>query len=95
MTVRPNSLQAVLERQATQPIQHTPESAAAPAAPDRGRPEPTAPQVKAEKFAARAYTADREERAALWPMMVQIYGPYTQYQTKTDRQIPVVVLKPT
>jgi hypothetical protein len=25
--------------------------------------------------------------------MVEIYGPYTQYQTKTDRQIPVVVLK--
>jgi len=51
-------------------------------------------QVKAEKFAARAYTADREERAVLWPMMVEIYGPYAQYQTKTDRQIPVVVLKP-
>jgi hypothetical protein len=38
--------------------------------------------------------ADHEERALLWPMMVQIYGPYAQYQTKTDRQIPVVVLKP-
>ena len=27
-------------------------------------------------------------------MMVEIYGPYAKYQTKTDRQIPVVVLKP-
>jgi hypothetical protein len=27
-------------------------------------------------------------------MMVEIYGPYAEYQTKTDRQIPVVVLKP-
>jgi hypothetical protein len=27
-------------------------------------------------------------------MMVEIYGPYTQYQTKTDRQIPVVILEP-
>jgi hypothetical protein len=26
--------------------------------------------------------------------MVEIYGPYADYQTKTDRQIPVVVLKP-
>jgi deazaflavin-dependent oxidoreductase (nitroreductase family) len=51
-------------------------------------------QVKGEKFAARAHTADAQERAALWPMMVEIYGPYEQYQTKTDRQIPVVVLTP-
>lgn len=47
-------------------------------------------QVKAEKFTVRAHTADREERAALWPKMVDIYGPYTDYQKKTDRQIPVV-----
>lgn len=51
-------------------------------------------QVKAKKFAALAHTADATERAKLWPMMVDIYGPYAQYQTKTDRQIPVVVLKP-
>jgi deazaflavin-dependent oxidoreductase (nitroreductase family) len=51
-------------------------------------------QVKGEKFTARAHTADAAERVALWPMMVQIYGPYAEYQTKTDRQIPVVVLKP-
>ena len=50
-------------------------------------------QVKAEKFTARAHTADAAERAALWPKMVEIYGPYAQYQTKTDRQIPVVLLK--
>jgi deazaflavin-dependent oxidoreductase (nitroreductase family) len=52
-------------------------------------------QVKAEKFSARAHTADNAERAALWPKMVEIYGPYAQYQTKTDRQIPIVVLIPT
>jgi deazaflavin-dependent oxidoreductase (nitroreductase family) len=51
-------------------------------------------QVKAEKFRARAHTAQGAERARLWPMMVAIYGPYTQYQAKTDRQIPVVVLTP-
>jgi deazaflavin-dependent oxidoreductase (nitroreductase family) len=51
-------------------------------------------QVKAEKFTARARTANAEERAALWPKMVEIYGPYAQYQTKTDRQIPVVILEP-
>jgi len=51
-------------------------------------------QVKAQKFAARARTAQGEERAALWSKMVEIYGPYAQYQAKTDRQIPIVVLEP-
>jgi deazaflavin-dependent oxidoreductase (nitroreductase family) len=51
-------------------------------------------QVKAEKFKALAYTADAAERAVLWPKMIEIYGPYAEYQTKTARQIPVVVLKP-
>ena len=49
-------------------------------------------QVKADKFAARARTADAAERATLWPMMVKIYGPYEHYQAKTERKIPVVVL---
>jgi proline iminopeptidase len=51
-------------------------------------------QVKAKKFTAHAHPADAAERATLWPMMVEIYGPYAEYQTKTDRQIPVVILKP-
>lgn len=50
-------------------------------------------QVKADKFAARAHTANAEERARLWPMMVSIFPPYEDYQKKTDRQIPVVVLR--
>jgi deazaflavin-dependent oxidoreductase (nitroreductase family) len=49
-------------------------------------------QVKGDKFTARAHTANAAERAALWPKMVKIYAPYEDYQTKTDRQIPVVVL---
>ena len=49
-------------------------------------------QVKADKFKARAHTATAEERATLWPRMVEIYGPYTDYQKKTEREIPLVVL---
>jgi deazaflavin-dependent oxidoreductase (nitroreductase family) len=49
-------------------------------------------QVKGEKFSARAHTANTAERATLWPKMVAIYGPYERYQTKTKRQIPVVIL---
>jgi len=51
-------------------------------------------QVKARKFSAHARTAQGEERAALWRKMVEIYGPYEQYQKRTGRQIPVVVLEP-
>lgn len=50
-------------------------------------------QVKADRFNARAHTAQGEERTVLWRKMVEIYGPYEQYQTRTDRQIPVVVLQ--
>jgi deazaflavin-dependent oxidoreductase (nitroreductase family) len=50
-------------------------------------------QVKADKFTAHAHTATAQERAALWPKMVEIYAPYADYQKKTDRQIPVVVLR--
>jgi len=51
-------------------------------------------QVKAEKFKARARTAEGAERAELWRKMVEIYAPYEKYQAKTPRQIPVVVLTP-
>ena len=49
--------------------------------------------VKAEKFMARAHTASGAERAKLWQTMVGIYGPYEDYQKKTQREIPVVVLR--
>lgn len=51
-------------------------------------------QVKADKFGARAHTASGAERDKLWKTMVQIYAPYEDYQKKTQRQIPVVVLRP-
>jgi proline iminopeptidase len=50
-------------------------------------------QVKAEKFKARAHTAKGDERTRLWKMMIDIYRPYEQYQKKTEREIPVVVLR--
>jgi deazaflavin-dependent oxidoreductase (nitroreductase family) len=50
-------------------------------------------QIKGDKFTARARTGNSTERAALWPKMVEIYGPYAQYQIKTNREIPVVILR--
>jgi len=52
-------------------------------------------QVATERFAARARIAEGEERERLWAMMVEVYPPYREYQSKTDRQIPVVVLERT
>jgi deazaflavin-dependent oxidoreductase (nitroreductase family) len=41
----------------------------------------------------RARTAPPEERAALWPRVVDAYKGYGQYQTKTTREIPLVILE--
>jgi deazaflavin-dependent oxidoreductase (nitroreductase family) len=41
-----------------------------------------------------AKTAEGAERARLWSRVVEEYPAYAGYQRKTDRQIPVVVLRP-
>lgn len=49
-------------------------------------------QIGADKFTARAHTASPEEKARLWPIMASIWPGYNDYQKKTDREIPIVVL---
>jgi deazaflavin-dependent oxidoreductase (nitroreductase family) len=51
-------------------------------------------QVLDDTFRARARTATAEERAALWRIMTSIWPSYDEYQTKTDREIPLVILEP-
>jgi proline iminopeptidase len=50
-------------------------------------------QILGEKFPVRARDAEGEERDRLWKMMNGIWAHYDEYQKKTDRQIPVVVLE--
>lgn len=50
-------------------------------------------QVWGERFAARARTATGAERDRLWRKMTEVWPSYDEYQTKTDREIPVVVLE--
>ena len=50
-------------------------------------------QVKADRFAARARPATADERPRLWKTMTAIWPDYDKYQTRTDREIPVVVLE--
>ena len=42
----------------------------------------------------RARVADDDERARLWPMLVDLYADFAKYQGWTDRKIPVVILEP-
>jgi deazaflavin-dependent oxidoreductase (nitroreductase family) len=41
-----------------------------------------------------ARTATPEERTELWPRVTNAYSGYAQYQTRTDREIPLVILDP-
>ena len=50
-------------------------------------------QVAADKFAATAQTATNNEKARLWQIMAGIWPAYNDYQKKTARPIPVVILE--
>jgi deazaflavin-dependent oxidoreductase (nitroreductase family) len=49
-------------------------------------------QVRADRFAAIARTAEGEERERLWTVMTAVWPNYDVYTTRTTRTIPVVVL---
>ena len=51
-------------------------------------------QVGTERMQARARTAAGEERARLWQKALEFWPPYADYQRKTEREIPIVVLDP-
>jgi deazaflavin-dependent oxidoreductase (nitroreductase family) len=42
----------------------------------------------------RARTASADEKAELWPVIVKAYPSYGDYQRRTERDIPVVILEP-
>jgi deazaflavin-dependent oxidoreductase (nitroreductase family) len=50
-------------------------------------------QVLADRFHAHARTASAEEKPELWQKMVGTWPPYAEYQQKTSREIPVVLLE--
>ncbi|MET0997270.1 MAG: nitroreductase family deazaflavin-dependent oxidoreductase [Marmoricola sp.] len=51
-------------------------------------------QIRGDRRPMLARTADPDERARLWPRLVELYSDYDSYQSWTDREIPVVVLDP-
>lgn len=51
-------------------------------------------QVGAQVRPMLARTIDDEAKARVWPRLVAMYKDYADYQDRTDRPIPVVVLEP-
>ena len=50
-------------------------------------------QVKGDRFTARARTPTPDEKPDMWRTMTATWPAYDEYQEKTDREIPVVVLE--
>ena len=59
------------------------------------RAEPKAEvQVRSQRVAVKAREAEGEERSRLWKEIVARQSDYTEYQQRTTRRIPVVLLEP-
>lgn len=51
-------------------------------------------EFRGRRVPVTARTAEGQERAQLWPRLVDLYADYASYQRWTEREIPVVVLDP-
>ncbi len=51
-------------------------------------------EVGAETRAVRAHVADGDERSRLWEAHKSRWPGFADYESKTQRQIPVVILEP-
>ena len=50
-------------------------------------------EVEAEQIPVRAHAAEGSERDRLWRLMTEVWPAYDDYQKRTSREIPVVVLE--
>ncbi len=50
-------------------------------------------QVMGDRWQVRARVAEGEERERLWRHMAEIWPHYDEYATRTEREIPIVVLE--
>jgi deazaflavin-dependent oxidoreductase (nitroreductase family) len=51
-------------------------------------------EIGAERRAVHAVTAGPDERTRLWPKPVGLYADFRNYQSWTDREIHLMVLRP-
>jgi F420H(2)-dependent quinone reductase len=54
----------------------------------------TSVELDGEKRRVKVRIASPQERERLWPMAVDVYTPYADYQRRTEREIPLVILSP-
>jgi len=54
----------------------------------------TTVQIGSRRRPVHARLADPAERERLWPQVVRMYGGYADYQKRTQREIPLVILEP-
>jgi F420H(2)-dependent quinone reductase len=59
----------------------------------RANPDTTI-QVGSKRWPVRARVAEPTERARLWPSVLETYSGYGDYQRRTERKIPLVILEP-
>ena len=50
-------------------------------------------EIGRRKLWVRAEKASPEEKERLWPRLVSMYSGYEAYRHRTDREIPVVILR--
>jgi len=51
-------------------------------------------QIGRDRIPCKARTASASEKTALWPRLLETYRDYADYQARTQREIPVVILEP-
>lgn len=51
-------------------------------------------QIGPDRRAVKAVVASADERARLWPRLVDAYADFDSYQANIEREIPVVILQP-
>jgi len=51
-------------------------------------------QIGDEVRSMRANTATAEQKAEYWPKLVKMYRDFDDYQARTERDIPVIILTP-
>ncbi len=59
----------------------------------RANPDTTV-QVGSRRLKVHAEVATAAQRRRLWPRVVDAYGGYAGYQRRTEREIPLVILRP-
>ena len=60
----------------------------------KANPETTVQVGREKGRRVRARQATPEEKARLWPRLTEVWPDYDEYQKRTEREIPVILLEP-